>query len=289
MVIVAQGLGFTYYAGTPLARKALQGIDLSIPPASWTAVVGRTASGKSTLVQHFNGLLIPTEGELTVEQVRIRAGQKRIPPLVEKVGLIFQRPEDQLFEETVEQEITFGPRQLGWPQEKIAQRLNAVLEQVGVERAWLSRSFLELSGGQRRRVAIAGVLILDPDILVMDEPTLDLDPEGKNHILNLIKEWQKAGQKTVIHVTHQMEEVAQFAEHVIVLHEGRVAFCGTPLSLFLEKGEELAGWGLELPLSFQLLRQLNAKLAEPIHPSSPAKQDVLAAIARHYRKERSKS
>ena len=289
MVILTKGLGFTYYADTPLARTALKGIDLTIPPRSWTAVVGKTGSGKSTLIQHFNGLLLPTEGELTVGKVRIGAGQRKSPVLAEQVGLLFQRPEDQLFEETVEKEITFGPRQLGWPEEKIAERLKVVLRQVGVEKSWLDRSFLELSGGQRRRVAIAGVLILNPDILVMDEPTLDLDPAGQAHILQLIKGWQKEEGKTVIHVTHQMEEVAEFADQVIVLNEGRIAFSGTPLTLFLEEGDQLNRWGLDLPLPFQLLRQLNALLPEPIIPSSPTQKDVLAAIIRHYHQRRKKT
>lgn len=282
MQIIMRRLGYVYHLGTPLAKRVLQNINLHIAPQSWVAVVGRTGSGKSTLIKHINGLLIPTEGEIQVGQHRIKAGQRKSPVLYHSVGFLFQQAEQQLFEETVADDIAYGPRQLGWPEEKIKQLVEEMIHLVGLEPSILSRSFLQLSGGQRRRVALASVLIMDPEVLILDEPSAGLDPSGQERLLQTIRHWQRKEGKTVIHVTHQLNHVARLADQVAVLDEGRLTLYATPLQLFTQHWDQLDEWGLEAPLYLKLVQELNQRLKKPIPLTSIKEEEVLQAIQDYY-------
>lgn len=282
MQIIMRRLGYVYHLGTPLAKRVLQNINLHIAPQCWVAVVGRTGSGKSTLIKHINGLLIPTEGEIQVGQYRLKAGQQISPVLYHSVGFLFQQAEQQLFEETVADDIAYGPRQLGWPEEKIKQQVEEMIRLVGLEPSILSSSFLQLSGGQRRRVALASVLIMDPEVLILDEPTAGLDPSGQERLLQTIRHWQRKEGKTVIHVTHQLNHVVQLADQVAVLDEGRLTLYTTPLQLFTQHWDQLDKWGLEAPLYLKLIQKLNQRLQKPIPLTSIKEEDVLQAIQDYY-------
>jgi energy-coupling factor transport system ATP-binding protein len=286
MQIITRGLGYVYHPHTPLARRVLDNIDLKIPEQCWVAVVGRTGSGKSTLIQHFNGLLLPTEGEVQVGRHKFVAGERQGTVLYASVGLLFQHAEQQLFEETVFDDIAYGLRQLGWPEEEINKRVEQTCQLVGLAPADLTRSFLELSGGQRRRAAIAAVLILNPDLLIMDEPTSGLDPAGKKEILAFIHRWHQQQGKTVIHVTHHLDQVAQYADQVVVLDGGRLVLQSTPFELFTKHLEHLGKWGLEIPAHLKLMAELNQRLSTQIPLSSIREQDVIQAIVQYYKEKK---
>ncbi len=224
MPITFRKLSHIYNEGTPFAYAALKDIDLDIPEGKVTAIIGETGSGKSTLVQHLNALLLPTSGELEVCGKLIRAGEKpkNLKELRKNVGLVFQFPEYQLFEETIEKDIAFGPKNFGADEESAAQTVRKVLPLVGLGEEYLSRSPFELSGGQKRRVAIAGILAMDPGVLVLDEPTAGLDPQGAREMMELFVRMNEEFHKTVLLVTHDMEHVLKYCDHVIVVRNGAI-------------------------------------------------------------------
>ena len=224
MPITFQRVTHTYHADSPFSYAALKGIDLEIPLGKVTAIIGETGSGKSTLVQHLNALLLPTEGELHILDKTITAGSKpkHLKELRRQVGLVFQFPEYQLFEETIEKDISFGPKNFGVSAEAAAQRAREVLQVVGLDDSYLQRSPFDLSGGQKRRIAIAGILAMDPDVLVLDEPTAGLDPQGARDMMQLFVDMNKKYGKTVLIVTHDMEHVLQYCEEVVVVQDGRI-------------------------------------------------------------------
>lgn len=224
MPITFRKLSHTYNEGTPFAYAALKDIDLDIPEGKVTAIIGETGSGKSTLVQHLNALLLPTSGELEVCGKLIRAGEKpkNLKELRKNVGLVFQFPEYQLFEETIEKDIAFGPNNFGADEESAALTVRKVLPLVGLGEEYLSRSPFELSGGQKRRVAIAGILAMDPGVLVLDEPTAGLDPQGAREMMELFARMNEEFHKTVLLVTHDMEHVLKYCDHVIVVRNGAI-------------------------------------------------------------------
>ena len=244
MPIAFRKLSHTYNEGTPFAYAALKDIDLNIPEGRITAIIGETGSGKSTLVQHLNALLLPTQGELEVCGKVIRAAQKpkNLKELRKNVGLVFQFPEYQLFEETIEKDIAFGPKNFGVDEEEAGKTVRKVLPLVGLGEEYLSRSPFELSGGQKRRVAIAGILAMDPGVLVLDEPTAGLDPRQRIAVRNLIAEI--ALQKIVIVSTHVVPDVEYVASELLLLSEGRLLRKASPAELT----HELAGqvWEAEL-------------------------------------------
>lgn len=225
MSIEARNLGHVYSPDTPFAYQALDGASVRIPEGKMTAIIGQTGSGKSTFVQHLNGLLVPTAGELEVLGRKILPGMKikDLKELRRQVGLVFQFPEYQLFEETIGRDIAFGPKNFGVSEEDALEQVKAVLPVVGLDESYLERSPFDLSGGQKRRVAIAGILVLDPEVLVLDEPAAGLDPQGASEMMELFADLNIKAGKTVLLVTHDMEHVLKYCDHVIVMDQGKVA------------------------------------------------------------------
>ena len=234
MDIRFEQVGFTYQPNSPFETRALFDINLEVKEGSYTALVGHTGSGKSTLLQHLNALLKPTAGLVKIGERTItpETDNKNLKPIRKKVGIVFQFPEAQLFEETVAKDIAFGPKNFGVTDEEAVKLAARYLELVGLDESYLERSPFELSGGQMRRVAIAGVLALDPEVLVLDEPTAGLDPQGRKEMMEMFWRLHKEQQMTIVLVTHLMDDVANFADYVYVLEKGRVVKCGTPQKVF---------------------------------------------------------
>lgn len=224
-----------YAQKTPFQFEALQDVSLTIHDQSFTAIIGHTGSGKSTLIQHFNALLVPTSGSLTVNNILIQANKvpKKVKSLRQHAGVVFQFPEAQLFEESVLQDVMFGPLNFGKTKTEATQLASQALNQVGLNQSFYQRSPFELSGGERRRVAIAGILAIQPKVLILDEPTAGLDPEGASEMMSLFTNLHRQGM-TIIMVTHDMELVYQFATHVIVMAAGKVRLETTPNELFFK-------------------------------------------------------
>lgn len=234
MSIEIKKLEHTYNENTPFSHAALKGIDLSIPEGKVTAIIGQTGSGKSTLVQHLNGLLIPTAGTLDICGFHIQPllKIKDVKQLRKEVGLVFQFPEYQLFEETIIKDVAFGPKNFGCNEEEATKRAKEALKLAGMDESYFEKSPLELSGGQKRRVAIAGILAMDPKVLVLDEPTAGLDPAGTASMMALFSKLNKEMHKTVLMVTHDMENVYTYCDDVVVLEKGQVKLHGTAREFF---------------------------------------------------------
>ena len=224
MPITFKNVAHTYNEGTPFSYAALKNIDLDIPEGKVTAIIGETGSGKTTLVQHLNALLLPTEGEIEILDKKIVANVKpqNLKALRKQVGLVFQFPEYQLFEETIEKDIAFGPKNFGASDEEVMEIVKRVIQVVGLDESYLERSPFDLSGGQKRRVAIAGILAMDPGVLVLDEPTAGLDPQGAKDMMELFVRMNIEFHKTVLIVTHDMEHVLNYCDEVIVVKDGNI-------------------------------------------------------------------
>ena len=236
MDIRFEQVGFTYQPNSPFEQRVLFDIDLAIKEGSYTALVGHTGSGKSTLLQHLNALLKPTSGTVTIGDRVITAetNNKNLKPIRQKVGIVFQFPEAQLFEETVERDIAFGPKNFGVPEEEANHLAAKTLEMVGLDESYLQRSPFDLSGGQMRRVAIAGVLAMEPEVLVLDEPTAGLDPQGRKEMMEMFARLHHENKITIVLVTHLMDDVADFSDYVYVLEKGTLVKQGTPREVFQE-------------------------------------------------------
>ena len=259
MSIKCKNLGYIYGQDSPFEFQALKNVDLEIEQGSITAIIGQTGSGKSTLIQHINALLLPTEGEIQIDDVVVTSLQKpsSLKELRKKAGLVFQFPEYQLFEETIEKDIMFGPMNFGVEEEQAKQIAKKVIEMVGLDQSYLEKSPFDLSGGQKRRVAIAGILAMDPDILVLDEPTAGLDPQGTKEMMDLFKQINQAG-KTVIIVTHDMNHVLTYCDHAVVMNDGKVERKGTVKEIF-QDSQYLNQLGIDLPLITDFILDLNKK------------------------------
>lgn len=233
MGITLESVNYTYQAGTPFEGRALFDINLSIKEGSYTAFIGHTGSGKSTIMQLLNGLNVPTEGAVIVDDIKITADSKNkdIKPVRKKVGLVFQFPESQLFEETVLKDVAFGPQNFGVSIEEAEQLAREKLAMVGISEEFFKKNPFELSGGQMRRVAIAGILAMEPEVLVLDEPTAGLDPKGRRELMSLFKELNQNGM-TIVLVTHLMDDVANYADYVNVLESGKLVRSGYPKEVF---------------------------------------------------------
>lgn len=280
MSIEIKQLEHTYNPKTPFSHHALNGIDLSIPEGKVTAIIGQTGSGKSTLVQHLNGLLIPTAGTLDICGFHIQPllKIKDVKKLRKEVGLVFQFPEYQLFEETIEKDIAFGPKNFGTPEQEANELVRKILPVVGLDESFLERSPFELSGGQKRRVAIAGILILNPQALVLDEPTAGLDPQGAQEMMSLFMRLNREDNKTVILVTHDMEHVMKYCDHVIVLDKGNVLY-ESDVNEFFTHPEWIQQIGINPPSIIRL--KLKLKEAGFEIPDSILNEDeLLECIAR---------
>ncbi|WP_288230167.1 energy-coupling factor transporter ATPase [uncultured Faecalicoccus sp.] len=260
MSIEINHLEHVYNAGTPFEHSALHGIDLSIPEGKVTAIIGQTGSGKSTLVQHLNGLLIPSAGTLDICGFHIQPllKIKDVKVLRKEVGLVFQFPEYQLFEETIEKDIAFGPKNFGVEEEKANELVKKILPMVGLDESYLQRSPFELSGGQKRRVAIAGILVLDPKVLVLDEPTAGLDPQGAKEMMSLFMDLNRTHNKTILLVSHDMEHVMRYCDHVIVLDHGKV-LQESDVHTFFEHPEWMIKVGINPPAIIRLKLMLKEK------------------------------
>ena len=253
-------VGFAYQAGTPFEMRALHDISFSIEDGSYVAIIGHTGSGKSTILQHLNALLKPTEGvvELGEKTIDSTTGNKDLKPLRKKVGIVFQFPEAQLFEETVEKDIAFGPKNFGVSEEEALKTAAEVVKIVGLPEDVLKKSPFDLSGGQMRRVAIAGVLAMKPEVLVLDEPTAGLDPKGRFEMMEMFYKLHKEQNLTIVLVTHQMNDVSDYANHVVVVEAGKIVKEGSPKEVF-----EDASWLLEkqlgVPTTLAFVEKLKSK------------------------------
>ena len=253
MSITFKEVEHIYSENTPFAYHALKGVNLKITDQSFTAIIGQTGSGKSTLIQHINALLLPTSGSINIDEYLITATDKpsKLKPLRKKAGLVFQFPEYQLFEETIEKDIIFGPMNFGVSEEEAKKIAHNVLKTVGLDESYLNKSPFDLSGGQKRRVAIAGILAMNPDILILDEPTAGLDPQGTNEMMSLFKRINESG-KTIILVNH----VLQYCDEVVVMNHGKVEKHDTVTNVFKDS-EYLNSLGIDLPIITNFIIKLN--------------------------------
>ena len=259
MSIVIEHLNYVYMQGGPYETKALDDVSLTIHDGEFVGLIGHTGSGKSTLVQHLNGLILPTSGQITVDGMDLADKNTDKRAIRRRVGLVFQYPENQLFEETVAKDIAFGPKNLGLDEAEIDRRVRTAMRRVALDYDKLSqRSVFELSGGQMRRVAIAGVLAMEPQPLVLDEPCAGLDPKGREEILGLISDLHRESGATIVMVSHSMDDVAALAERVIVMNHGKVAMDGAPREVF-SRPEELRAIGLDVPQAVELAQKLREK------------------------------
>ncbi|MDK7376200.1 energy-coupling factor transporter ATPase [Peptoniphilus harei] len=258
-LIEINNLSHVYSPGLPFEKKAVDDISLKIEENEFIGLIGHTGSGKSTFIQHLNGLLKPSSGEIIIDGTRVDKSGSNLTDLRKKVGLVFQYPEYQLFEETIERDIAFGPRNLDISEEEVQERVKASMESVGLDyETYKDKSPFELSGGLKRRVAIAGVLAMEPKVLILDEPTAGLDPRGRDEILSEIKSIHENRKITVILVSHSMEDVARIAERIIVFDKGKVFLDGEPREIFRNE-DKLLGVGLGIPQITSLMRTLKKR------------------------------
>ena len=254
-ILETRELTHTYGVGTPFESDAIQQVNLTFSRGEFVGIIGHTGSGKSTLIQHLNGLLKPTSGDVLMDGRSIWSDKKFTRETRFRVGLVFQYPEYQLFEETVYQDIAFGPKNMGLTKDEIDRRVREAAGFVGIPEENLQKSPFELSGGQKRRVAIAGVIAMEPDVLILDEPTAGLDPVGREGILSNIRAYQAAKNATVIMVSHSMEEIASNVSRLIVMNHGKVAMTGAPREVFA-RAKELISMGLDIPQITQVFLRL---------------------------------
>lgn len=259
MSIILKNVTYTYMPKTPFERTAISEINFEIERGEFVAIIGHTGSGKSTLVQHLNGILKPTSGSVSVDGVDLHDKKSAAKAARSKVGMVFQYPEHQLFEETIYEDIAFGPKNLGLSEEEIDTRVKRAMNFVGLDfEQYATRSPFQLSGGQMRRVAIAGVIALEPEYLILDEPSAGLDPRGRDEIFNEIIQLYQSSGITVILVSHNMEDVAKMATRLIVMNGGKVSLDGTPLEVF-SNPEKLREAGVDVPPVTALLRKLKER------------------------------
>jgi len=281
MSIKVENLTHIYMPKSPFEKTALDNVSLEIKDGEFVALIGHTGSGKSTLIQHFNGLLEATSGKIIVDGIDITDKKAKLIDIRKKVGLVFQYPEYQIFEETIAKDIEFGPRNLGLSDSEINDRVIKAMEMVGLDyETYKDRSPFDLSGGQKRRVAIAGVIAMQPTTLILDEPTAGLDPKGRDDILDQISKLHKDYNMTVIIVSHSMEDVAKIAERIIVMNGGRVALQGTPADVFKEV-DVLEKIGLGVPQVTYLIRELRKKgfdIPDNIFTIEEAKRQLLSTL-----------
>ena len=257
-VLEVKALTHTYSAGTPFEHKAIDNVDLEVMPGEFLGVIGHTGSGKSTLIQHLNGLLRPTGGEILLDGEDIWAKPKEIRRVRFQVGLVFQYPEYQLFEETVYKDISYGPKNMGLDASEIDRRVRQAAVFAGIDEDMLEKSPFELSGGQKRRVAIAGVIAMEPKVLILDEPTAGLDPRGREAILAQLRSYHKQKGNAVILVSHSMEEVARNVDRIVVMSHSHKLMDGTPEEVF-SRAEELLQVGLDVPQVTKVAMELQKR------------------------------
>lgn len=260
MSVIVKNLTYIYDEGMPFASKAIDDISFEIKDNDFVGLIGHTGSGKSTLIQHLNGLLKPSSGEIIVNGFNITDKDLNLTEIRKRVGIVFQYPEYQLFEETVEKDIAFGPGNLGLDEEEISKRVRKSMEAVGLDyETYKDKSPFDLSGGQKRRVAIAGVIAMNPELLILDEPTAGLDPGGRDEIFNLIKKLHRDNNITIILSSHSMDDMAKLAQTIIVMNHGKIEFMGTPREVFTSHAARLREIGLDVPQVLELATKLRNK------------------------------
>lgn len=257
-ILETQGLTYTYSQGTPFEKTAVDHVDLKIEEGSMVGVMGHTGSGKSTLIQHFNGLLRPTSGKVLLDGRDIWEDKAKIREVRFQVGLVFQYPEYQIFEETVYKDIAFGPKNMGLDDAEIKRRVLATAHDIGLKEELLERSPFELSGGQKRRVAIAGVMAMEPKVLILDEPTAGLDPAGRDKILSHIKAYHERTKNTTLIVSHSMEDIAGFADKILVMNKAKL-FCYDDTEKVFSRAEEISAIGLDVPQVTKVFLELKKR------------------------------
>ncbi len=276
-------LSYIYNEGMPDATVALDDVSFSVAEGDFLGIIGSTGSGKSTLIAHLNGLNRPTKGKVYLDGRDIWADPAKIREVRFQVGLVFQYPEYQLFEETCYKDIAFGPKNMGLSEEEVARRVQEAAEFVGLDKTLLARSPFELSGGQKRRVAVAGVIAMEPRVLVLDEPAAGLDPEGREQILSQVKAYHKKTGTTVLLVSHSMEDIATYADHVLVMDQRKIAMYDTVEKVFA-RAPELLALGLSVPQVtkiFLRLKEMGLDIDTDVYTMPYAVKTILAAKARH--------
>ena len=269
---------------SPFEKKALDNVNLVIEDGEFLALIGHTGSGKSTLIQHLNGLLEPSSGRIVVDDVDITNKETKLTDIRKKIGLVFQYPEYQLFEETIEKDIAFGPTNLGLNEDEILRRVKISMEMVGLDyETYKDVSPFDLSGGQKRRVAIAGVIAMEPKVLILDEPTAGLDPKGRDDILEQIKILHEKYKMTIVLVSHSMEDVGKLAERIVVMNQGKIALLGKPEEIFKEV-ETLESIGLAVPQVTYLMRALREKgfdVSEEVFTVEQGSKELLRILSKN--------
>ncbi len=279
-IIRTEGLTYIYGEGTPFRKVAVNNVDLDIDEGEIVGIIGHTGSGKSTLIQHFNGLLRPTSGKVFIDGEELFADKSRLKDIRFKVGLVFQYPEYQLFEETVYKDIAFGPKNMGLSEDEIDRRIKETARLVGLKPELLDKSPFELSGGQKRRAAIAGVMAMEPKVLILDEPTAGLDPRGRDRILGLIKDYHREKGTTILLVSHSMEDVAKTVSKILVMNDAEVFMYSDRSSVFAHS-EELMKMGLTVPQVtrvFDRLRAMGVEFSDEVFSLDYAKDLVLRLL-----------
>lgn len=260
MSIKIENLTYIYDEGTPFAHKALDNVSLEIKDRDFVGLIGHTGSGKSTLILHLNGLMKPSSGSIFINDYEITKKGQNLTDVRKRVGIVFQYPEYQLFEETVEKDIAFGPSNLELGEEEVANRVKKAMEDVGLSyEEFAQKSPFELSGGQKRRVAIAGVIAMKPEVLILDEPTAGLDPGGRDEIFALIKDLYNNNDMTVILSSHSMDDMAKLVNTLMVMNKGRLELMASPREIFRDHADELKSMGLDVPQVLELARKLRDK------------------------------
>ena len=288
MSIKIENLTPVYMPKTPFEKKALDNVNLTIEDGEFLALIGHTGSGKSTLIQHLNGLLEPSSGRILVDEVDITSKEVKLTDIRKKIGLVFQYPEYQLFEETIEKDVAFGPNNLGLSAEEVSNRVKKSMEMVGLDyETYKDVSPFDLSGGQKRRVAIAGVIAMEPKVLILDEPTAGLDPKGRDDILEQIKILHEKYKMTIVLVSHSMEDVGKLAERIVVMNGGKIELLGKPSEIFKEV-ETLERIGLAVPQVTYLMRALREKgfdVSDEVFTVEKGTQEILKALANRGKRE----
>ena len=282
MSIVIKNLTYIYNEDMPFASKALDNISFEIQDRDFVGIIGHTGSGKSTLIQHLNGLLRPSSGEIYINDFNITDPELNLTEIRKRVGVVFQYPEYQLFEETVEKDIAFGPTNLGLDEAEVKKRVKDSMEAVGLKyEEYKEKSPFELSGGQKRRVAIAGVIAMNPEVLILDEPTAGLDPGERDEIFELIKTLHREHNITIILSSHSMDDMAKLAKTIIVMNHGKIEFIGTPREVFNSNAIRLKEIGLDIPQTIELaikLREKGFDIRQDILTIDEAKEEILRVM-----------
>lgn len=282
MSIIVKNLTHIYNEGMPFASKALDDVSLEIKDNDFVGLIGHTGSGKSTLIQHLNGLLKPSSGDIFINEFKITEQGLNLTDIRKRVGVVFQYPEYQLFEETIAKDIAFGPSNLGLEEDEIEKRVKLSMESVGLDYdEFKDKSPFDLSGGQKRRVAIAGVIAMQPEVLILDEPTAGLDPGGRDEIFELIKTLHDKNNMTIILSSHSMDDMAKLAKTIIVMNQGKIEFMGTPREVFKSNANRLKEIGLDIPQVLELaikLREKGFDIKEDILTVKEAEEEILKVM-----------